>query len=160
MTTQTDPARFVPLEGGCPCGTVRFRMETTPLITHCCHCRTCQKFSGSAFKINTMIETTRLTVLAGAAIAHVDADGQKDYRCGACGATLWAFHPRFGEAIAFVGVGLFDEGERLAPEAHYFIRSKHPWIVLPDGVPAFEQLGDPGKPGLRERIAAAMQPKP
>jgi hypothetical protein len=31
--------------------------------------------------------------------------------------------------------------------------------VLPEGVPAFEQLGDPGKPGLRERIAAAIAPR-
>jgi hypothetical protein len=160
MMTPTDPSDFMPLAGGCPCGAVRFRMETAPIITHCCHCRSCQKFSGSAFKINAMIETARLTVLAGAAVAHIDADGQKECRCGACGSALWAFHPRFGETLAFVGVGLFEEGERLAPEAHYFIRSKHPWIVLPEGVPAFEQLGDPGKSGMRERIAAAMAAPP
>ena len=49
-----------------------------------------------------------------------------------------------------------DHGGRLKPEAHYFTRSKHPWIVLPPDVPAFEQLGDPGKAGARERIMAAL----
>lgn len=154
----SDEPRFVLLAGGCPCAKVRFRMETAPIITHCCHCRTCQRHSGTAFKVNAMIESARLTVLSGAPIAHVDEDGQKEYRCVACGTCLWACHPRFGEAIAFVGVGLFDDGGRLTPEAHYFVRSKHPWILLPEGVPAFKQLGDPGKRGIRARIAAAMAP--
>jgi len=55
-----------------------------------------------------------------------------------------------------VGIGVLDHGERLAPEAHYFVRSKHPWVVLPPGVPAFEELGDPRKAGARERIMAAL----
>ena len=85
-------------------------------------------------------------------------EGQR--RCAACGSSTWSYHSQFGTAIAFVGVGLLDEGERLAPEAHYFTRSKHPWITLPADVPSFEQLGSPGKPGVRERIAAEVGSNP
>ena len=28
-----------PLEGGCDCRRVRYRVETAPLFVHCCHCR-------------------------------------------------------------------------------------------------------------------------
>ena len=49
----TDPT-FVPLTGGCKCAHVRFRMEVAPIVTHCCHCRSCQKVSGSAFGVNAM----------------------------------------------------------------------------------------------------------
>ncbi|MBW8882107.1 MAG: hypothetical protein JF615_12015 [Asticcacaulis sp.] len=52
---------------------------------------------------------------------------------------------------------MLDEGFRLPPEAHYFVRSKHPWIVLPEGVPAFETIGNLGKAGAGERIMAALQ---
>jgi hypothetical protein len=150
-----DPS-FVPLTGGCRCGQTRFRMEAAPIITHCCHCRTCQGISGSAFGINAMIETAWLTVLEGEPQLVSGADGEASRQCPACGSTLWAHLGKFGEAIAFVGTGVLDEGERLAPEAHYFIRSKHPWVTLPPGVPAFETLGDPGKAGTRERVMAAM----
>jgi len=147
---------FVPLTGGCRCGKVRFRMEAPPIITHCCHCRLCQKTSGSVFAVNAMIETGHLAILEGEPAPFQDADCQKALKCPACRFSLWSHHPMFGEAIAFVGVGMLDSGERLPPEAHYFTRTKHPWVVLPPDLPAFEQLGDPGKAGFGPRVAAAL----
>jgi len=38
------------LEGGCACGAVRYRLTAPPLIVHACHCRDCQKLTGSAFR--------------------------------------------------------------------------------------------------------------
>ena len=35
--------------GGCLCGAVRYTTTATPLMTFVCHCRSCQKFTGSAF---------------------------------------------------------------------------------------------------------------
>ena len=56
-------ARF-PAEGGCDCRSVRYRMETAPLFVHCCHCRWCQRETGSAFALNAMIESDRVQLLA------------------------------------------------------------------------------------------------
>ena len=53
-----------PLEGGCDCRHVRFRLETAPLIVHCCHCRWCQRESGASFALNAVIESSRVSVLA------------------------------------------------------------------------------------------------
>ena len=51
------PARNVlPLDGGCACGVVRYRMVKQPLFVHCCHCRWCQRESGASFALNAMIE--------------------------------------------------------------------------------------------------------
>jgi hypothetical protein len=44
------------LEGGCACGAVRHRLTAPPLIVHACHCRDCQKMTGSAFVLNMWIE--------------------------------------------------------------------------------------------------------
>jgi hypothetical protein len=147
---------FAPLTGRCRCERVRFRLETAPIITHCCHCRLCQQFSGSAFRSSAMIETDRLTVLEGNTRSFHGARSHKQIQCTDCGCALWTHHPDLGEVLAFVGVGMLDQGERLRPEAHYFIRSKHAWIALPPDVPAFEENGDPGKAGARERIVAAL----
>ena len=48
------------IEGGCSCRTVRFRLTSRPLFVNCCHCRWCQRESGSAFALNAMIETDRI----------------------------------------------------------------------------------------------------
>ena len=45
------------MEGGCACGAVRYRLKSAPMIVHCCHCRDCQRQTGSAFVINVLIET-------------------------------------------------------------------------------------------------------
>jgi hypothetical protein len=144
------------LTGACLCGQVRFRLERAPIVTHACHCRQCQKLSGSAFRINAMIETDRITIIEGAPERTCGPDGHAEVRCTGCRLTLWGHHGRFGAALAFVGVGLLDEGERLAPEVHYFIRSKHPWVVLPPNVPAFAELGQFATTEAKARIEAAL----
>jgi hypothetical protein len=52
-------------EGGGACGRVRYRLEAAPMFVHCCHCRDCQRQSGGAFIVNALIETDRITLLAG-----------------------------------------------------------------------------------------------
>ena len=95
-------------------------------------------------------------MLRGAPEAYQGAGSHAVVRCRDCGFALWSYHPHFGEAIAFVGVGMLDRGECLQPEAHYFTRSKHPWVSLPDGIPTFPELGYPEKPEAGARIAAVM----
>ncbi|KAH8884335.1 hypothetical protein GQ53DRAFT_797813 [Thozetella sp. PMI_491] len=53
-----------PLDGGCSCGKIRYRIKHTPLIVHCCHCTSCQRETGSAFAINAVIEAQGVTRLA------------------------------------------------------------------------------------------------
>ena len=48
------------LEGGCACAAVRYRLASPPIFVHCCHCRDCQRQTGSAFVINALIETDRI----------------------------------------------------------------------------------------------------
>lgn len=135
-------------EGGCECGDVRYRITSAPIVVNCCHCRDCQRITGSAFAINAMIETERVEVIIGEAVrSSLSREGAGEtsaWRCGNCHTLLNADHPELGDAMRFVRVGTLDEGERLAPEAHFFLRSKHPWVVVPHGVPAFETLPENG----------------
>jgi hypothetical protein len=50
-------------DGGCDCRAVRYRLSSRPLFVHCCHCRWCQRETGSAFALNAMIEVDRVTLL-------------------------------------------------------------------------------------------------
>jgi hypothetical protein len=44
------------VEGGCICGAIRYRLTKEPMIIHACHCRDCQKLTGTAFVTNMWIE--------------------------------------------------------------------------------------------------------
>lgn len=146
------------LDGGCECGKVRYRLTREPIFINCCHCRQCQKLTGSAFALNAMIEADRVEVTAGGNdLAEPPGQG----RCGRCATPLWATHPMFGGGILFVRVGTLDEGERLRPDAHFFVRSRHPWVAVPEGLPAFQTLPGEGDapllgPEQAARVDAAM----
>ena len=134
----------VPREGGCACGTVRYRLASDPLFTHCCHCLNCQRQTGSAFVINLMIETDRVDLLAGVP-QKVDAprdDGstQEIFRCPTCQVAVFSqyTHPE----VRFIRAGTLDEPASVVPDVHIFTRSKVGWITLPASVPAFEAYYD------------------
>jgi hypothetical protein len=130
---------------------VRYRLRAGPIFVNCCHCRQCQKLTGSAFALNAMIERGNVELLAGSD-ALVEEEGA---RCSGCRVLLWGTHPMFGEAILFLRGGTLDEGERLIPDAHFFVRSKHSWVTLPAAVAAFETLPGEGDPPLFGPEAAA-----
>ncbi|MCB1487858.1 MAG: GFA family protein, partial [Bauldia sp.] len=54
-----------PHEGGCACGALRYRLSSDPMFVHCCHCRDCQRQTGTAFVLNALIETDRIEMLSG-----------------------------------------------------------------------------------------------
>jgi hypothetical protein len=131
-------------EGGCACGAVRYRLASEPLFIHCCHCRNCQRQTGSAFVINLLIETGRVEVLAGD-MQQVDAprdDGsvQQIFRCPTCQVALFSHYGHPG--VRFVRGGTLDEPASVEPDVHIYTRSKLPWITLPNSAPAFDDYYD------------------
>ncbi len=152
------------LEGGCTCGKVRYRLETEPMITHCCHCTWCQRETGSAFVINALIEMGEVT-LTGEAPVIVDTPslsgkGQLIARCPHCHVAVWSHYPSVRELAAFVRAGTLDDKAAIAPDVHIFTGSKVPWLTLEDGKPAFEEFyPDPAavwSAPARERWAALL----
>jgi hypothetical protein len=134
-------------EGGCTCRHVRYRLTSRPMFVHCCHCRWCQRETGSAFVLNAMIEADRVEPLSGE-VDVVDTPsnsgrGQKISRCPKCHVAVWSNYAGAGPAIRFVRVGTLDEPDRLPPDIHIFTESKQPWVVLPSGVPAMPEYYDP-----------------
>jgi len=134
-----DAAAF-PMEGHCTCGAVRYRLESAPLFVHCCHCRWCQRETGTAFALNAMIETDRVTLLRGrpepVAIPSESGKGQTVLRCPACRIALWSHYAGAGEKIAFIRVGTLEDPDRLPPDIHIYTASKQPWVILPPDIPA------------------------
>ena len=140
------PASY-PIEGGCDCGSVRYRLLSAPLFVHCCHCRWCQRESGSAFALNAMIEADRVELVAGepelVATPSASGKGQRVHRCPTCKVALWSHYAGAGPTIAFVRVGTLDEPDRLPPDFHIFTASKQPWLTLPAGARSFPDYYNP-----------------
>jgi len=133
-------------EGACTCGAVRYRMTGKPMFVHCCHCRWCQRETGSAFVINALIESDRLEVLKGRVeplhIPSPSGKGQDIVRCPECRIALWSYYSGLGDKISFVRVGTLNDPDRLPPDIHIYTSSKQPWVILPQGTPAVPEYYD------------------
>jgi hypothetical protein len=127
------------LEGRCTCGGLRYRLTSRPLFVNCCHCRWCQRESGSAFAVNALIEHDRVECVAGepevVETPSNSGKGQRISRCPACRVAVWSTYAGAGELVRFIRVGTLDTPDALPPDIHIFTLSKQPWVVLPEGVP-------------------------
>ena len=129
-------------EGGCACGHVRYRLTGDPIVVHCCHCRSCQRESGTAFALNAVFEADRVELLAGAPhrieTPSASGNGQAVFRCPDCMVALWSHYGGAGERASFVHVGALDDPNAFPPNVHIFTASKQQWVVLPEGMPTFD----------------------
>jgi hypothetical protein len=127
-------------EGGCACGSVRYRLIDEPLVVHCCHCLNCQRQTGSAFAVNVVIETDFVELLSGEPhvvdVPRDDGSTQQVYRCPGCQVAVYSRYT--WPELRYVRAGTLDDPASVSPDVHIFTRSKAPWVELPPDVPAFE----------------------
>jgi hypothetical protein len=123
---------------------VRYRLTSEPVIVHCCHCRNCQRQTGSAFVINLLIEADRVEVLTGEPqavdVPRDEGSPQRIFRCPSCQVAVFS---EYGwPEVRFVRAGTLDDPSSVTPDAHIFTRSKVPWVTLPDDTPGFDVYYD------------------
>jgi hypothetical protein len=105
-----------------------------------CHCRACQRASGSAYAPTLVVRASAFRFTAGAPRHHdVVADGGAAVRrgfCAACGAPLLATTSAHPDVIAVRAGGLDDPGW-FRPTADVWTESAQPWDVADPAVPRF-----------------------
>jgi hypothetical protein len=129
--------------GACGCRAVRYALTDAPLVVHCCHCRWCQRETGTAFALNALIEADRVTLLAGTPEVVLtpsnSGKGQKISRCPVCRIAVWSNYAGAGDVLRFVRVGTLDDPDAFPPDIHIFTESKQPWVAIPAGARAVPQ---------------------
>jgi hypothetical protein len=151
--------------GSCSCGAIRYALGEAPMVVHACHCRDCQRLTGSAFVINLWIEE-RCVERSGPEPRVFQTKGgtgaiHEVFSCPTCATQLWSRYHGSG-ATLFVRGGTLDEPDSVTPDIHIFTRSKLPWVALPPGAKHFEAFYPIQKVWPAEsyaRLRAAMAPK-
>ena len=132
-----------PLTGGCLCGALRYEISEAPLMTYTCHCTDCQHLTGSAFSLAIIVPDSafRLTKGEPRRVQRTADSGRIVTRwlCPECGCWVAGDPQRAaeGQMIRRVRGGTLDDTSWLSPTAHFWTRSKQPWVVLRDGEPRF-----------------------
>ena len=132
-------------EGGCLCGSVRYATSGFPSRVTVCHCRFCQRATGSAYMVEPIFEARNFTVLAGnpSVYDQVSAGSGKVVHvhfCADCGTKLWLSFERFPDAVG-VYAGTYDDPCWFPIDPtnakHIFLGVARPDTIVPSGLPTF-----------------------
>lgn len=131
--------------GGCLCGAVRYELQGEPAFTGICHCRDCQKATGSGYvAIMAMPESA---VKMTGETKGFDVTGESGGTitrgfCPVCGSLLFSKSARMNGMI-LITAGTLDDASAYKPQVAIYTRSRHEWAKVGGGLPEFEAAPPP-----------------
>ncbi len=128
-----------PITGGCLCGAIRYELSEPPIRTTICHCRMCQKSTGSAFMVAAGFPRTALRFTKGEPKLYRSSPIKDKSFCADCGSLLVEqfLVPTGNTApdMIWVYVGTLDRPEAVSIGAQTGVESQLPWVHFDDGLP-------------------------
>ena len=132
--TKPAPASNLPLPllGGCLCGGVRYQVTGAPRAVYLCHCKDCQRRTGSAFAMAMLVKAADFALLEGQPITRQtpkpDGEHSTQHYCEAC---LVRTHTTFSKRPHLVSVrpGTLDEPSLVSPTHQLWTKSAQPWAA-------------------------------
>ncbi|MFW0755876.1 GFA family protein [Pseudomonas sp. H11T01] len=122
----------VKLTGHCNCGGVSYSFDGQPALTAVCHCKTCQRQTGSYASLVVGVQDPELKVLGetlGTFITQGDS-GQPVQRsfCTRCGSPIVSRCDSI-PGLAFIKAGTLDDTSELNPTAELYLDDAQAWTA-------------------------------
>jgi hypothetical protein len=118
------------ISGGCLCGAIRYSAETDPAFTAVCHCKNCQKQTGTASSVIVGLPAGSLSISGPIKTFRDTGDsGKAVYRrfCPACGSPI-VTDVEVMPALTFLKAGTLDDTGWLKPAMEIYCDSAQPWV--------------------------------
>jgi hypothetical protein len=137
------------LTGGCMCGDVRFEVSEPLVAALYCHCKRCQRRTGTAFSVSGLTVQGSFLITEGEELVRSwdPGDGWIKSFCGECGSQLYTTNPDAPQMLS-VRLGAIDGDPGISPSAHQFT----------DYAAAWESIPDDGLPRFPERLPSGSRP--
>lgn len=148
-----------PVEGGCICGAVRYRLAAPPLAVYACHCRDCQRFASGPYAIGVIVRRADFSMSGAVTQTERIAESGRAVRqvaCATCACRIWHESSKVLDTIV-IRAGTLDDPAWAVPAVHSWTRSKLPWVDLGDAV-QFE-AAIPDRQGLYDEWARYLAGK-
>jgi hypothetical protein len=120
------------IEGACLCGQVRYSSETEPLMTVLCHCKNCQRHSGTAFSTNIAIPRGSLNV-DGRLSFYTDTGDTGNivnrFFCPNCGSAIYS-ESEVLDTLTILKAGTLDDTLWVLPTMEVYCDSAQQWTRL------------------------------
>jgi hypothetical protein len=130
------------MTGGCLCCNLRYAADTEPIFSAVCHCKTCQKQTGTALRIVVAVPRPAVA-LQGVqkTYARMGDSGQQVINrfCPNCGSTV-VIEPAALASITIIPAGTLDETSWLKPTMEIYCDDAQSWVQLGGGMQRFSKM--------------------
>lgn len=131
----------IPFTGGCMCGNVRYECSAEPILMGNCHCRDCQRATGTAFAAGILIPRNAVTITGDVKYYDVIGDSggiiSRGF-CPNCGSQLFT-KPSIRELMGILA-GSLDDPSWFQPGMDLYTSSAQSWDYMNPGLPKFAKL--------------------
>ncbi len=130
-----------PFTGGCMCGAIRYECTAEPIATGLCHCRDCQRATGSAFAAGLVVPRSAVTITGEVKYYDVIGDSggivSRGF-CPNCGSRLFAKLP-IPEVMGIMA-GSLDDPSEFKPGMDLYTDIAQPWDYMNPDLPKFDKM--------------------
>lgn len=113
-------------DGGCMCGTVRYRVNGKHTYAGICHCDDCRRATGGAYVPWFGVKPENFEVTKGKITEHESSPGNQRGFCSRCGSSL-TFRGEDLNDIA-ITIASLDDPNSITPESNVFLRERLHWV--------------------------------
>lgn len=132
------------IRGSCLCGAIQYSASADPLFMVNCHCRSCQKTSGSMFSAIVGIPASALALEGDTLNSYASRgdSGKPIHRnfCSNCGTLIFARSENTPEVV-YLRAGTIDSQFAFEPQANVYWRDHQSW--LPADIPCYATMPAP-----------------
>ena len=141
-----------PVEGGCQCGQLRYRLAAPPVMFYLCHCTECQRHTSSAFGESLRCRSADVAFDGDYnTVTRIAESGRtrEGWFCPRCGVRVW--HGSQGLDLGNIKAGTLDDTAWLVPAGHIWTRSKQPFVSIAPDELSWPRQPDDGYEAIRKR---------
>ena len=134
------------ISGGCLCGKIRYSAAADPIFTGICHCKNCQKTTGSAFGVVVGIPKAALTMQGTPKVFAVNGDSGNPVNynfCPDCGSAIMTTVAVMPDLV-LMSAGTLDDNSWVTPRTQIFCDSAQPWVQLGGEMKRFPKMPTSG----------------
>jgi hypothetical protein len=120
------------MTGRCLCGGVRYEGEAEPIFMRACHCKVCQRFTGSAF-VTAIAVPRKSIIITGTLTTYTQLGGTSGLPlhrrfCPECGSPV-VVHVESSTRMVIMAVTL-DDTAFIRPTANIFCDEAQSWVPM------------------------------
>ena len=129
----------VPLEGGCQCGSIRYRTTGSPVLAALCHCSMCRRANAAPAVAWAMYEESQVAFVGKPPTVYASSPGSRRGFCPHCGTQI-SFTAEYLPGLIDITIGSLDDPGQVPPTLHYWESERLPWVHFADQLPRYPEF--------------------